>query len=510
MKNARNRSRLGQASAPVIDMLESRRLLSTVTFFGNGDGTNQVKIVGTNGTDKVYVFDDNTANVLEVVDDKNGDNIAQPAEIHLFDVANVNIIQVDLKKGNDKFEYHGLSDFDTADRSIEVDLGDGNDSFLFTTNADRDVALGLDSDVDGADILDNSDFNLDIKGDAGKDTLTLDLSATSISTSEFTAQIDASSGDDTVNVVLPDADLQESIGQQNVMFAQPELIRFRPTVVAIDIDLGGGNDTLNQDVNTLMQNQSSVSIHVLGQSGNDTYNDYENFATENVSDFTVTADLGKGNDRYESEFNFNSFEIKRLDEAVPNGIPVELAGGGIDIEQGSRANFIFHGSDGNDKLEVDDFDETGPTGGGLPIFGSKIDGLLNIQLYGGDGNDLAEIDLHPGAVVHVGSSGIFRGLLSGDNGNDRLRVDILADSSGGSYDLSELGGNGNDSLGAAFQDDGLHPAAVNLPGNLDFGPRGGILLDGGSGTDKYDVEGNAPFKLRSVEVSDESLENPFL
>ena len=43
-----------------------------------------------------------------------------------------------------------------------------------------------------------------------------------------------------------------------------------------------------------------------------------------------------------------------------------------------------------------------------------------------------------------------------------------------------------------------------------YGPRSGILVDGGAGTDKYDTEGNGTFKLRSVEVLDESLENPFL
>ena len=53
---------------------------------------------------------------------------------------------------------------------------------------------------------------------------------------------------------------------------------------------------------------------------------------------------------------------------------------------------------------------------------------------------VAEIDLDPGPAVHVSISGIFRGLVSGDRGNDHLRLDILAGGEGGTYDLSELGG----------------------------------------------------------------------
>jgi len=128
--------------------------------------------------------------------------------------------------------------------------------------------------------------------------------------------------------------------------------------------------------------------------------------------------------------------------------------------------------------------------------------MFNVQLYGGDGNDLAEIDLDPGPFVHVGFTGIFRGLVSGDRGNDHLRLDIVAGGEGGTYDLSELGGIGNDILGAAFQD-------ASITG-VRYGPRGGILVDGGAGTDKWDTEGNGTFKLRSVEVFDDTLEPPFV
>lgn len=500
MRKLRSSHAVRFAAGAVIDTLESRRLLSTVSVSPNGDGTNTLNAIGTNGNDNLYIFDDATNNFVEVVDDKNHDGIADASEVFLFDQsANITIFHVDTKKGNDKVEFHGLTDYDHKDRSISVDLGDGNDSFLFTTDPARDVPLGLDADSLGGDIQDGSDFNFDIHGDANKDTITLDLTRTSIRGSEVSAQIDASGGDDIVNVNLPDSEQGESIGFSGLAVGQvvDGGTENLASVLQIDIDLGGGNDTLNQHVNTVVFNDSFVTINVLGQSGKDKYNDYENFSLNNGSTFTVNADLGSGDDRYHGEFSFASLTptIAEGDAVTP------FSGGGINVDQSSSANFILHGADGNDKLEVDHIDEPIVVGG-LPVSNSAIRGMFNVQLYGGDGNDLAEIDLDPGPFVHVGITGIFRGLVSGDRGNDHLRLDIVAGGEGGNYDLSELGGIGNDILGAAFQD------ASTL--GVHYGPRGGILVDGGTGTDKYDTEGNGIFKLRSVEVFDDTLEPPFV
>src|SRR4051812_18553422 len=167
MKKFRSSKPVRSAAGAVVDTLENRTLLSTVTVSPNGDGTNLLKIVGTSGNDNVYIFDDATNNFVEVVDDKNHDGIADAGEVFLFDQnANITIFHADMKKGNDKVEFHGLTDYEHKDRSISVDLGDGNDSFLFTTDPARDVPLGLDADSLGGDIQDGSDFNFDIHGDA--------------------------------------------------------------------------------------------------------------------------------------------------------------------------------------------------------------------------------------------------------------------------------------------------------------------------------------------------------
>jgi len=440
------------------------------------------------------------------VDDKNGDAIADASEVSLFPTANISIVAADLKKGNDKLEIHGITTYDTQNRSFQIEMGDGDDTFLFTTDPARDVPLGLDSDSLGGDIQDNSYFNFDIHGDAGKDKLTFDLTRTSIIASEVTSQIDAAGGDDTVTVNLPDADQEEVIG-----FSRPTLAVIDggtenlASVLAIDIDLGGGNDTLNQNVNTDIFNDSAVTINVIGQTGKDHYNDSEAFTVSNGSTFTVTADLGSGDDRYHGIFDFSSRQIETTIANQPHGAS-PIFNGGIAIDQTSSANFIMHGADGNDKLEVDHVNTVsvfGPTQ--LPIVFGQIRGLFNVQLYGGDGNDLAEIDLDPGPAVSLSVTGIFRGVVSGDRGNDHVRLDILAGGEGGTYDLSLLGGLNNDILGAAFED-----ASATGFGGVHYGPRAGILVDGGSCTDKYDTEGNGIFKLRSVEIHDPTLENPFI
>src|SRR5437762_13880371 len=117
MKKFRSSRAVRFAAGAVIDTLESRTLLSTVTVSPNGDGTNTLKIVGTNGNDNVYIFDDPTNNFVEVVDDKNHDGIADANEVFLFDQgANITIFHADMKKGNDKVEFHGLTTYDHKDR----------------------------------------------------------------------------------------------------------------------------------------------------------------------------------------------------------------------------------------------------------------------------------------------------------------------------------------------------------------------------------------------------------
>jgi len=144
---------------------------------------------------------------------------------------------------------------------------------------------------------------------------------------------------------------------------------------------------------------------------------------------------------------------------------------------------------------------------------------MDMEVHGGANNDLCEIDLNPTAIVSVGTSGTFRGIVSGDDGKDHCRLDVLASGGGlpvaiaqpdvatlgaGQFDLAVLGGGDNDIIGAAFD---LITPGENTTQH--YGPRGAILVDGGRGIDKYDTEGNGIFNLRGLETLDDTLENPF-
>src|SRR6478736_738033 len=85
MRKFRSSKAVRFAAGAVIDTLESRRLLSTVSVSPNGDGTNTLNAIGTNGNDNLYLFDNANSNFVEVVDDKNHDGIADASEVFLFD-----------------------------------------------------------------------------------------------------------------------------------------------------------------------------------------------------------------------------------------------------------------------------------------------------------------------------------------------------------------------------------------------------------------------------------------
>src|SRR5438874_10490644 len=129
----RHRKSIRSATGPVIDTLESRRLLSTVALVDNGDGSNTLKITGTNGKDTVTVYDDPINNAVEVVDDKNHDGIEDPGEVTTFTDANLHNVNANMKKGDDTVNIEPVSTYDGQQRSFDIDLKEGNDHFTFVS-----------------------------------------------------------------------------------------------------------------------------------------------------------------------------------------------------------------------------------------------------------------------------------------------------------------------------------------------------------------------------------------
>jgi hypothetical protein len=263
-----------------------------------------------------------------------------------------------------------------------------------------------------------------------------------------------------------------------------------------------------------------VDINVLGDSGKDTFNDHEDFGLTDTT-YTVNADLGSGDDSYDAHFTFGNGQLRpTTDQVVPDG--VLMGEPTIEIAQDSTASFNIQGSTGNDSLITHDTNIPNVNGGEqifgpVPIvLGAAISGEIDMEAHGGFGNDVVVLDLNPTAIITVGPTGTFRGIVSGDDGADRVRLRVVGDggASGpliaqaptlGTFDLAALGGGDNDKVSVAFL---LLDDAENNPDH--YGPRGAILLDGGRGTDRYLVLGNGLVNVRGVEILDPTLEKPFI
>src|SRR5438477_9690242 len=198
----RHSSLVKRAAFAAIETLENRRLLSTVALVDNGDGSNTLKITGTNGKDTVTVYDDPINNAVEVVDDKNHDGIEDPGEVTTFTDANLHNVNANMKKGDDTVNIEPVSTYKTQQRSYDVDLKEGNDHFTFvspTEPEDGGATGSLNVEPLGADISQNSDISFTVEGESGNDHLTFDLSRTSILTSAVSINADTESGNDTVD-----------------------------------------------------------------------------------------------------------------------------------------------------------------------------------------------------------------------------------------------------------------------------------------------------------------------
>jgi hypothetical protein len=191
---------------------------------------------------------------------------------------------------------------------------------------------------------------------------------------------------------------------------------------------------------------------------------------------TFYADLRGGNDVFKGTYNLQT--------------------GQTSLQDGTEVRSMVLGGDGNDNIRYLD---ARPANGDS----QSIDGLLALEAHGNNGDDRVEVDLDNlgGARLTVGTTGEFRAQVHGDSGNDGVFIDAVAGANSvGLFDLGVLGESGNDKVSLAFKNDGL-----NQPTNYRSLK---ARLDGGLGTDRWDVEGNVLFNRLSCETLDESLQAP--
>jgi len=505
-----------------LENLEQRRMLSAsvkIQVIDTPFEGETLQVTGTTGKDQISVYDDPQGQQFFVWVDKNHNGTATGSEITNIQQSDydeeINTVLVDSDKGDDTVNYYLVSSYGTGDfvgtsanpaavvvdgigthRSIEIDLAAGNDTFSFSSPTeflDDEIAKDIPVDSFGADITNGSDVNLEVEAQEGNDVANINLGRTTVVESEVRINADMAAGNDTVNFTTPDFTQGEEIGQLGIMTAgeqEPPIEGFGPTILQLQVDLGSGNNTMNSDLSCNVDTDASLLINVNGGSGKDVVNDFANIAVRDGSTVAYNANLGSGDDKFHSEFYWGE--------------------GGSRVDRTSQLGYNVQAQDGNDDVKFDDanFDER-PIDPAGDFIGNEIQGSVNLQAYGGNGNDSVQIDFSAtegSPPVNV-SGGYFRGLVSGDYGNDKVRLDVeIGGESFGTYDFSVLGGGGDDTLGVRWNNPNDEWGI--MPG--EYGPGGGILVDGGRNNDKYDTEfdelGISPFIVRACEKLVESLE----
>ncbi|MCS6978453.1 MAG: hypothetical protein NZM31_15800 [Gemmatales bacterium] len=124
---------------PEFEALETR-VVPSVTYRIvdlNGNAVPDLQIIGNRKNQIVRIIDDPAANRTWISIDKNGNgNFSERGEVNnellttTFDV-----IDVQLKGGQDVFEYHAISEFVGTARELRIRTGSGDDSVLLRINS---------------------------------------------------------------------------------------------------------------------------------------------------------------------------------------------------------------------------------------------------------------------------------------------------------------------------------------------------------------------------------------
>jgi hypothetical protein len=249
--------------------------------------------------------------------------------------------------------------------------------------------------------------------------------------------------------------------------------------VTFDIQGGPGADSV-----TLLNNAvSSSALVVRGDLG--AGDDRLVLSTGDLADATqlVGVDLGPG--RNEARLTWSraahSFVSASIDGGdVATGTDIVTLGGLLQLQRAARVFLELALRGGNDvfdyesSLEMDGASEAhvrvegGPGNDALAaaLVPTRYDGLYDLQLAGGGGNDVLTLD---GSGVD-GAAGTDRLRLDGGDGNDTVIASFEAPpASTKILDLLESGGRGVDTV---YQ-------GLLVPSGLRYGVGGAALLDGG-------------------------------
>lgn len=396
MKSKRWRRRLLVAVAVSLVPTAARAACPLTTGDLDGNGTPDLRIVGTAAPQNVLLV--NNAGALSLSLDCNGDGDYVDASLgDLNGAAFPGVEAVDLQlKGRDTVEYEVQGAAIGVVQLVTV---------AFRAGPNRLTVKG----ASGSSLADRSSLVFDVVGGAGADTVELLLEPLHpIRDSGVVLRGDLGAGDDVVNF----------LGTTGTVF---QSFAFD---IDVDLALGAGHNRVTLDARTM---------EVLS-SGSD-----QAFVRFDIEGGDVAA--GSDTVRMEGPLSMTGrlFVNARLRSGNDSFVSSQDSGAGNSVFAG-HLRYRLSGGPGADLLSMPDGGQT--AGGGI---NGVLEGLFDVALAGGTNSDILTFD---STFTSIGG-GLFRLRADGGDQADTLLVEtfhVPDGSTGEQMSLSLHGGRGNDTL----------------------------------------------------------------
>jgi hypothetical protein len=278
-----------------------------------------------------------------------------------------------------------------------------------------------------------------------------------------TFDISLGGGNDSLTISLPDGydgatktfNVHMGAGADTVSFANVTGNPIHGSSVVLKIDTSLGADKVKLALADV--SSSTVAASITTGIGNDVVSVGGGGRLGN-SIVSIAANLGDGNDRFTNSLDWEDFDV---------------------LGSSSAWRMSVSGGAGNDTLSV---------GGYLGDVASRVQGLLDLELYGQGGSDTLSANLDQFLL----QGGTLRLREDGGDGVDHVALSggVNESLASGTVDAILQGGSGNDVLSSSVDVSALNQYASTA----------GILIDGGAGTDAAAISGNAVVTKRNIEL----------
>jgi hypothetical protein len=223
----------------------------------------------------------------------------------------------------------------------------------------------------------------------------------------------------------------------------------------IQVDLGSGKDMAwfdfaDNGVSTMTTIRARLDINVLGQAGNDEVDAFFG-ALANSARVKLTGNMGLNDDTFNAELkgDIGSYSTLSIDMEDTGDylVPFGVVGHAFNVIPGGNDTFQVKADADVDIAKCGELDVTlkGFDGQDTMMFNyhGKMNGVLNVDLEGGNGQDQVSADL----TLDLRSTGTINAQVLGGAGDDSAVALGIHDNSGGFVTLAQAlldGGDGHD------------------------------------------------------------------